>query len=153
LDGVVRAAVGAGCLDGLRPEVEELLGLTPEREDLRRLLDLLPDAPPVPARLTNSLGMDLVLVAPGKFLMGSPPGEEGRGADEEPHEVEITRPFYLATCPVTQEQYRQVAGKNPSHFARSGAGRLRVAGLETGRFTVESVSWFDAAEFCRLLSA
>ena len=152
LDGAVRAAVGAGQLAGLRPEIEELLGLTPEREDLRKLLDLLPEVAPLPARLTNSLGMDFVLIRPGTFFMGSPEGEEARGADEGRHEVEVALPFYLAVYPVTQEQYRQLTGKNPSHFARTGAGRQRVAGLETGRFPVDSVSWFDAVECCRLLS-
>ena len=152
LDGAVRAAVGAGRLAGLRPEIEELLGLTPEREDLRRLLDLLPEPPPLPARLTNSLGMEFVLIRPGRFFMGSPEGEEARGADEWRHEVEVALPFYAALHPVTQEQYRRLTGKSPSHFARTGAGRQRVAGLETGRFPVDGVSWYDAVEFCRLLS-
>jgi formylglycine-generating enzyme required for sulfatase activity len=153
LDGTVRAAIGAGRLAGLRPEIEELLGLTPEREDLRKLLDLLPEETPLPVRLTNSLGMEFVLIRPGKFFMGSPEGEEARGADEWRHEVELALPFYLGVYPVTQEQYRQATGKSPSHFARTGAGRQRVAGLETNRFPVDSVSWFDAAELCRLLTA
>jgi formylglycine-generating enzyme required for sulfatase activity/serine/threonine protein kinase len=153
LDGAVRAAIGAGCLAGLRPEVEELLSLTPEREDLRRLLDLLPETAPLPSRVTNSIGMELVLIGPGKFFMGSPEDEEGRGNDEWRHEVEITLPFYLGTVPVTQDQYRQVASKGPSHFSRTGAGKQRVAGLETGRFPVENLSWYDVVEFCRLLSA
>src|SRR5262249_28600214 len=38
----------------------------------------------LPARITNSLGMTLVLIQPGRFLMGSPPGERGRRADEGP---------------------------------------------------------------------
>jgi uncharacterized protein (TIGR02996 family) len=42
-------------------------------------------------RLTNSIGMPLVLIPPGKFLMGSPETEAEREQDEGPqHEVEIT---------------------------------------------------------------
>jgi uncharacterized protein (TIGR02996 family) len=109
--------------------------------------------PCVPA-LTNSLGMTFTLIPAGKFRMGSPEQEEGRHADEGPqHEVEITRPFYLGTYPVTQEEYLRLTGANPSHFAVSGPGVKAVTGLDTRRFPVERVSWDDAQEFCRRLSA
>src|SRR5207248_4771016 len=56
---------------------------------------------------------------------GSPACESGRAANEGPvHGVEITRPFYLGTCPVTQEQYQRVTGRNPSYFRK-------VAGWDT----------------------
>ncbi|MBI1917985.1 MAG: SUMF1/EgtB/PvdO family nonheme iron enzyme [Planctomycetes bacterium] len=152
LDRTIRCAVATGRLTGLRPDVEELLDLAPERGDLRRLLDRLPQDEPPPLRLTNVAGMTLVLVPAGRFFMGSPPNEEERGTDEKRHEVEITQPFYLASCPVTQEQYRLVTGKNPSYFSRGGGGRDRVAGVDTGRLPVDSVTWYDAVEFCRRLS-
>ncbi|MBI4603835.1 MAG: serine/threonine protein kinase, partial [Planctomycetes bacterium] len=41
--------------------------------------------------ITNSLGMKLTCIPPGEFLMGSPPGEEGRDDDESQHRVKITR--------------------------------------------------------------
>jgi formylglycine-generating enzyme required for sulfatase activity len=66
--------------------------------------------------------------------------------------VEITRPFYLGVHPVTQEEYRSVMGKNPSHFSADGEGKKKVAGVNTDHFPVEMVSWHDAAEFCRRLS-
>lgn len=43
-------------------------------------------------------------------------------------------------------------GKNPSHFAATGAGKDIVAGMETASHPVEMVSWNDAAEFCAKLS-
>src|SRR5262249_46206628 len=60
--------------------------------------------PYVPA-LTNSIGMELVLVPAGKFLMGSPAREAKRQPKEGPqHVVAITQPFYLGAHLVTQEQ-------------------------------------------------
>jgi uncharacterized protein (TIGR02996 family) len=104
-------------------------------------------------RLTNSIGMQFVLVPPGKFLMGSAETEAGRDPDEGPrHEVEITRPFHLGTYPVTQEEYKKVTGKNPSYFSSRGRGKGMVKGLKTQRFPVESVSWEQAVELCRLLT-
>jgi eukaryotic-like serine/threonine-protein kinase len=91
--------------------------------------------------LGNDVKMRLVLIPAGKFIMGSPATEAGRGSDEGPqHEVTISKPFYMGVYEVTQEQYEQVMGKNPSAF--KGA-----------KNPVETVSWDDAAEFCRKLSA
>jgi serine/threonine protein kinase/formylglycine-generating enzyme required for sulfatase activity len=110
-------------------------------------------APALPARLlTSSIGMELVLIPAGKFLMGSPPEEKDRRDDEEQHEVEITRPFYLGRHEVTQAEYEKVMGHNPSYFAPGGAGAAEVKGLDTGSFPVDSVTWEDAREFCRRLS-
>jgi serine/threonine protein kinase len=93
-----------------------------------------------PNRAKNSVGMTLVLIPPGEFEMGSdygPPGED----DRPPHPVRISRPFYLAACEVTQEQYETIMGKNPSHFS----GRPNNP--------VDDVSWIDAITFCNELRA
>jgi formylglycine-generating enzyme required for sulfatase activity len=123
--------------------------------DLVRELRLgtLRTAPPDGADLVNSIGMWFRLIPAGKFTMGSPPNEPERGDNEMQHEVEITRPFYLGVYEVTQDEYTRVMGKNPSHFAPGGPGRAKVKGIPTGRFPVERVSWDDAVEFCRRLSA
>jgi formylglycine-generating enzyme required for sulfatase activity/tetratricopeptide (TPR) repeat protein len=96
--------------------------------------------------LVNSLGMKFVLIPAGKFLMGSPDSEEGREEDEGPqHEVELTHPFYLGIHPVTQKQYKQVMGKNPSQFTHTNGGGAK--------HPVEQISWEEAVEFCCRLSA
>ena len=91
--------------------------------------------------LGNNVKMRLVLIPAGKFMMGSPATEAGRGSDEGPqHEVTISKPFYMGVLEVTQEQYEAVMGVNPSSF--KGA-----------KNPVENVSWDDAVEFCKKLSA
>jgi formylglycine-generating enzyme required for sulfatase activity len=113
----------------------------------------LPAVPP--SRFTNAVGMTLLRIPKGTFLMGSPLAERERKQNETQHEVRLTRPFYLGAHPVTQEQYQAVMGANPSHFSRTGAGKLYVqttADAELKRFPVENVSWEDAVGFCRKLS-
>ena len=101
---------------------------------------------------TNSIGMKLVYIPAGEFMMGSSQSEqENCKAElteddlesplrEVQHEVEITKGFYLGTFEVTQEEYHAVTGKNPSKF-KGGA-----------RLPVENVSWEDATAFCEKLS-
>ena len=48
----------------------------------------------VPVKQTNSIGMELVLIPPGEFMMGSPATETGRAGHEgSQHGVQITRPI------------------------------------------------------------
>ena len=105
-----------------------------------------PNAPEMDKLVTNSIGMKLALIPAGKFTMGSPFDEPGRGPDEGPtHDVAIGRPFYLGVYEVTQEQYERVVGVNPSGFSRAN-----VAGPD---YPVETVSWEDAVAFCQKLSS
>lgn len=109
----------------------------------------------LPKTVTVDLGgdvkMEFVLIPKGKFQMGSPKEEKERNKDEEQHEVEITKPFYLAKYPVTQEQYLAITGQNPSWFCKDGRGAEKVKDLNTKTFPVEQVSWTDAQTFCEKL--
>ena len=105
-----------------------------------------------PKEITNSIGMKLVLIPAGKFLMGSPKDEKERWPDEEQHEVSITKPFYLGVYVVTQAEYEKVMGNNPSYFSAKGDGKDSVKDMDTGQFPVEAVSWDDAVAFCKKLS-
>jgi len=71
-------------------------------------------------------------IKPGKFMMGSPETEAGRWENESPqHEVELTKGFWLADTPCTQELWMAIAaGENPSFFLGH-------------RNPVERVSWMD----------
>jgi formylglycine-generating enzyme required for sulfatase activity len=84
----------------------------------------------------NSIGMEFKLLPAGRFMMGDVHG----GSSATPHQVTLTKAYSLGVHEVTQEQYERVMGKNPSKF--KGA-----------RNPVEGVSWEDAVEFCRKLSA
>ncbi len=89
--------------------------------------------------ITNSIGMKLVLILPGTFTMGSPEEEFGRKPGETQHQVSISNWYYLGRYEVTQGQYEEVMGNNPSEF--KGA-----------KNPVETVSWEDAVSFCNKLS-
>ena len=109
--------------------------------------------------IENSIGMKFVLIPKGTFLMGSPPDEEGREDDEPQHEVTITRDFRLGVYEVTQSQYKRVMGKNPSYFTGDRVaerdpknGRV-VKDVDSANHPVDYVSYDDAVEFCRKLSA
>jgi formylglycine-generating enzyme required for sulfatase activity len=111
------------------------------------LLALLhPAKAQAPKEITNSIGMKLVLIPKGTFMMGSPESEEGRKENETQHEVTIGKVYYLGVYEVTQAQYEKVMGKNPSYS--QGA----VVGNENADLPVEMVSWDDAVEFCKKLS-
>jgi formylglycine-generating enzyme required for sulfatase activity/predicted DNA-binding WGR domain protein len=101
-----------------------------------------------PGTTTNSIGMKLVPIPAGTFLMGSPEEEEDRSNDEVQHEVTLTKDFYLGMTQVTQAQYEKVMGKRPSKFQGD-----EVSGRDSSEFPVETVSWYDAVEFCEKLSS
>ncbi|HBJ35009.1 MAG TPA: hypothetical protein DDZ51_09660 [Planctomycetaceae bacterium] len=103
----------------------------------------------------NSIGMKLVRIPAGTFLMGSPESEADRYEYETQHQVSLTKDFYLGTTVVTQGEYERVMGTNPSYFSAGGGagGRAKTTGMDTSRLPVESVSWDDAVEYCRRLSA
>jgi formylglycine-generating enzyme required for sulfatase activity len=82
--------------------------------------------------------IEMVLIPPGWFLMGSPEDEESRFDNEGPrHRVLISKPFYMGKYQVTQRQWQAVMGNNPACFKESGLDA-----------PVEGVSWNDFQEFC-----
>ena len=75
-----------------------------------------------PANYTNDLGMtfNAVLTLGVQFMMGSPEHEPGRGIAENRHKVELTESIYVQTTEVTQQQWEELMGDNPSHHAECG---------------------------------
>ena len=59
--------------------------------------------------------------------------------------------FKMSRYAVTQELYEEVIGDNPSYY-HGGSGRKPDGTEIQGMRPVETVSWFDAIEFCNKLS-
>ena len=78
----------------------------------------------------------------GTFMMGSPETEYDRSADESPQtQVTLSQGFWIGRFEVTQGEYEAVVGANPSTFATDA------------NQPVEQVSWYDASNYCALLTA
>jgi formylglycine-generating enzyme required for sulfatase activity/predicted Ser/Thr protein kinase len=105
-----------------------------------------------PVIVINPIGIKLALIPPGEFRMGSPESEKVRGEDEEQRDVRIGKPFRFSTHEITQSQYERVTGRNPSMFSNGGGQSEIATGVDTGSYPVDSVSWYDAVEFCNRLS-
>jgi len=77
---------------------------------------------------------NFVRINGGTFTMGSPANDRKRNSDETQHQVTVSS-FYMGKYEVTQKEYQEVMGTNPSYFKEDN-------------LPVESVSWYDAVEYC-----
>src|SRR5437868_3457237 len=91
-----------------------------------------------PKEITNTIGMKLVWIPPGSFMMGSPKEEPERKGDEPQHKVTLTKGFYMGAYPVTGDEWQAVMGKNPSRFKGK-------------KLPVEMVNWSDCQAFLEKL--
>jgi formylglycine-generating enzyme required for sulfatase activity len=98
--------------------------------------------------LSDDIGIPMVFIPSGTFLMGSPDDEPDRRESEGPqHDVTLTA-FCLGQFPITQAQWRIVAEWKPvEHKLESSPSRFKG-----NRNPVESISWADAIEFCARLT-
>ena len=95
---------------------------------------LTPVTAKVFAQSSGASANNMVRINGGTFTMGSPTNELGRENDETQHRVTVSS-FFIGKFPVTQREYRDTMGKNPSEF--KGDNR-----------PVDMVSWYDAIEYC-----
>ncbi len=99
--------------------------------------------------LGNGISLEMVLIPSGEFLMGSPETELERRNSESPQHLVKVSTFLMGQYPVTQEQWRIVAGwKRIKKNLKPDPARFKG-----DRNPVERVSWEDATEFCARLSA
>lgn len=135
-----------------------------------------PRAPPrprprlVPGRAFRDIDApwcpEMVVIPAGKFLMGSPDKEEGRGDDEGPqHPVTIAVPFALGRYTVTRGEYARFV-EETGHLMGGGIHRWGGSGWEldpkadwrspgfpqTDRDPVVGASWEDATAYCAWLA-
>ena len=81
---------------------------------------------------------DFVLIKGGTFMMGSSPSEAGREKDETRHRVTVSD-FTMGKYEVTQREYREMMGSNPSQFKGDD-------------LPVDNVTWFEAVRYCNARS-
>jgi formylglycine-generating enzyme len=117
-----------------------------------------------------------VEIPAGKFLMGSPEMENGRGKDETQHEVTISKPFYMGATHVTVAQFAAFVKDSgyKTDAEKSGfAMGMEIKDIKDGKIDYKSmdgcswrnpgfdqkgdhpvvqVSWNDATAFCEWLS-
>ncbi|MDJ0568074.1 MAG: SUMF1/EgtB/PvdO family nonheme iron enzyme [Pleurocapsa sp. MO_192.B19] len=105
--------------------------------------------------LTSNISLEMVYVPGGSFMMGAPE-KELESSDWEKPQHQVTVPsFYMGRYPITQAQWKAVAGweqierelnSDPSNFQED------YEGIDRWTRPVEQVSWDDAKEFCDRLS-
>jgi formylglycine-generating enzyme required for sulfatase activity len=95
------------------------------------------------------LGMKFVPLPKATFYMG------WYGVKGDVKKTEIKGDFEIAIHTVTQGQWQEVMGKNPSYFSRDGGGKDKVKDFkdeDLKHFPVEQVSWNDVQEFIKKLN-
>jgi formylglycine-generating enzyme required for sulfatase activity len=120
--------------------------------------------------ITNSIGMKLVRIPPGKFRMGSTKEEQDRAIEEHEkwlgkkptdflvalyraegprHGVVITEEFWLGVTEVTQKQFKTVMGYNPSFFSSDGKGKSGDEEYKEGKPAggKDRVQFLDTSDF------
>ncbi len=120
----------------------------------------------------NLAGMEMVLIPPGTFTMGSPEGEKDRSADENQVEVTLTKAFRLAKTEVTVGQFRRFVtargykteaesdgkggygfNQTSKEFEQNPEYTWKNPGFsQTDSHPVVNVSWNDAQKYCEWLS-
>lgn len=96
----------------------------------------------IPGNSSEEAGMQIpenfVFIKGGSFQMGSPESEAWRSVDETQHTVTVSD-FYMSKYELTQKEYEEITGKNPSNFSGEN-------------LPVENISWLDAVAYCNARS-
>jgi formylglycine-generating enzyme required for sulfatase activity len=95
---------------------------------------------PLWLKVDDKLVLKCVYIPPGKFLMGTLYCLWPYYQEEYPHVVTLTKPYYLAEIPATQEMFDAVMGKNPST-------------VKDPQLPVQNPTFGDIKKFCAILSA
>jgi formylglycine-generating enzyme required for sulfatase activity len=101
-------------------------------------------------RLRSPGGIELAYAPPAEFTRGSASAEPGRDPDEIAHTVRLTRGFFIAVRETTQAEWDRVFGAGAAaRLIAAAPGRSRAIAPE---LPMHSVTWEQAADYCRRLS-
>ena len=121
--------------------------------------------------LEPNINVELVWVAPGTFIQGSPETELGREPDEIQHRVTISKGFYIGKYPITVEQFQSFVnqtrykteaergtsggfGWNGQDLVQSPEFDWRNPGYPSSKsHPVTIITLEDAQAFCKWLSS
>lgn len=115
-----------------------------------------PPPPPGPVAPPD-LGLTLIRIEPGFFVMGSPAAEPWRSADPVTGEgpqttVTVSRVFWMARTETTRAQYEAIMGPVPDPWPKKVAEEWAAAKADPGSFPVVNVTWDQANAFCAKLT-
>jgi len=99
----------------------------------------MPGKEPLILKVTDTLSLKCILLPRGEFLMAKPYYVDPRWQDEFPRHITLTKPFWLAEIPVTQEMYEAVMGNHPST-------------VKGPKLPVRNLPCADVNKFCQILS-
>ena len=92
---------------------------------------------PLPGKAAAPL--ELLLMKPGKFMMGTNPDDKSDEGNEKYKKAIISKHFWIGKFEVTQEQWQSLMGNNPSKY-------------KAKNHPVEEVGYYQALEFCKKLN-
>jgi formylglycine-generating enzyme required for sulfatase activity len=172
IEGLAGKADSDGDQEVTLPELEQFAGKrvknyvrnqlselqTPERRGesrglvtLTRVADVFAGTRAGQERSDNGLMLRLCWCPPGKFIMGSPPGEPDRANDEAETPVTLTRGFWLGKFEVTQGQWESVMGTTATE-QRALARGAKLYGMGPDH-PMYYVNHDEATQFCLKLTA
>lgn len=94
---------------------------------------------PLVLKINDELALNCVKIPAGSALMGEMMFVATRYLEQHPHEVTLTKPFYISEIPITQEIWEAVMGNNPSK-------------TKDPKLPLENPSAADLDKFCQALS-
>ena len=98
------------------------------------------DSDPISVNVLNTISLDnqMILIPGGIFTMGDT--WAGTHSDEIPTHDVLLDTFYISKFEITQSQWLEIMGSNPSNITGDG-------------LPVERVTWLEVIEFCNQLSS
>ena len=141
---VLAATVVMGCASPTAPTVTPRPGYPQTLQASLKTAEQL-KAERWPPVIRSPLGHEMVLIQGGRMRMGASRREPGRRSNEVVRQVELVRPYYLATNEVSNREFRKF---HKAHLS----GKAGAYSLENDAHPVVRISWDEAALFCNWLS-